>query len=156
MTKPDLDRTIGFLLGDIGRLMRKEFDRRVRGFGITRSQWRVIVHVMRQEGLNQTQLADLMEVEPITLVRLIDKLEKAGLIERRLDPNDRRARLLYLTRKARPYIEKLKAVADEFREEMLEDLSPKERDQLIRMLMCIKAKMTNKSRDLVLEHAIHE
>ena len=83
MQNEDLDRTFGFLVHDIGRLMRREFERRVRDMGFTRNQWRVLAHLRRVDGINQSQLADRMDVEPIALVRLLDKLEAAGYVQRR-------------------------------------------------------------------------
>ncbi|MBI1181231.1 MAG: MarR family transcriptional regulator [Alphaproteobacteria bacterium] len=151
-----MDRTFGFLVHDIGRLMRREFDRRVRDMGFTRSQWRVLAHLRRVEGINQSQLADRMDVEPITLVRLLDKLEGAGYVERRADPQDRRAYMLFLTPKARPLINRLETISEELRSEILGDLTPRERDKLIEMLMRIKARLTNKTTETLLELAAHE
>lgn len=156
MQRDDLDRTFGFLVHDIGRLMRREFERRVRDMGFTRAQWRVLAHLRRVEGINQSQLADRMDVEPIALVRLLDKLEAVGYVTRKQDPQDRRAYLLYLTDKARPLIVKLEAISEELRQEMLGDLSAAERDALIDLLMRIKSKMTNKTTENLLEVAAHE
>ncbi|MEN3952681.1 MarR family transcriptional regulator [Iodidimonas sp. SYSU 1G8] len=156
MKKDELDRTFGFLVHDIGRLMRREFERRVRDMGFTRAQWRVLAHLRRIDGINQSQLADRMDVEPITLVRLLDKLEAAGYVQRRQDPQDRRAYLLYLTEKAGPLIERLEVISEELRQEMLGDLTPDERDTLIDMLMRIKSNMTNKTTETLWEVAAHE
>jgi MarR family transcriptional regulator for hemolysin len=156
MKKEELDRTFGFLVHDIGRLMRREFERRVRDMGFTRAQWRVLAHLRRIDGINQSQLADRMDVEPIALVRLLDKLEAGGYVQRRQDPQDRRAYLLYLTEKAGPLIERLEVISEELREEMLGDLSPRERDSLIDMLMRIKSNMTNKTTATLWEVAAHE
>ena len=156
MPTDDLDRTFGFLVHDIGRLMRREFERRVRDMGFTRNQWRVLAHLRRIDGINQSQLADRMDVEPIVLVRLLDKLEKGGYVQRRQDPQDRRAYLLYLTDKAGPLIERLEAISVELREAMLGTLSADERDTLIEMLMRIKSRMTNKTTEKLLELAAHE
>lgn len=156
MQKEELDRTFGFLVHDIGRLLRREFERRVRDMDFTRAQWRVLAHLRRAEGINQSQLADRMDVEPITLVRLLDKLEGAGYVERRADPQDRRAYLLFLTDKARPLIERLEVISVDLREEILGDFSPAERDLLIDMLMRVKSKLTNKTTESLLEVAAHE
>src|SRR4030095_11419301 len=96
--------TIGFLLNDAARLMRKDFERRTRSVGLTRAQWQTLFHLARNEGCNQVPLADLLEVEPITLARVVDKLEACGLVERRPDPSDRRARLLFLGERAPPLL----------------------------------------------------
>lgn len=156
MQNEDLDRTFGFLVHDIGRLMRREFERRVRDTGFTRNQWRVLAHLRRIDGINQSQLADRMDVEPIALVRLLDKLEAAGYVQRRQDPQDRRAYLLYLTEKSGPLIERLEAISVELRDEVLGSLSAAERDALIDLLMRIKSRMTNKTTRKLLEVAAHE
>lgn len=92
-------RTLGFVLNDVARLMRKRFEQRARAasLGLTRAQAAVLANLARQEGINQVSLAQILELEPITLARLLDRLQAASLIERRPDPKDRRAHLLYLT-----------------------------------------------------------
>jgi DNA-binding MarR family transcriptional regulator len=105
--------SLGFLIGDVSRLMRKRFDERARAIGVTRAQWHTLTKLSRAEGINQGGLAELLEVEPITLCRMIDRLEEAGLVERRRDPHDRRAWRIYITDKARPLIDQLRALADE-------------------------------------------
>src|SRR5712672_4409207 len=89
--------TLDFLLHDVARLLRKRFEQNARGSGLTRSQWQVLTYLARNEGISQSGLADLLEIEPITLGRIVDKLQTRGLIERRPDPSDRRAWLLHLT-----------------------------------------------------------
>src|SRR3546814_4821449 len=91
MRTPDPDRSLGFLLNDVSRLMRRNLNRRVQALGLTQSQWRALAYLSRQEGINQVTLADTLEVQPITLARLIDRLEAAGWVERRRHPSDRRA-----------------------------------------------------------------
>src|SRR5258705_11616931 len=83
--------TLGFLLHDVARLLRRRFEQNARDSGLTRSQWQVLAYLANNEGINQSGLADLLEIEPITLGRIIDKLQTRGLIERRPDPSDRRA-----------------------------------------------------------------
>ncbi|MEO7681457.1 MAG: MarR family transcriptional regulator, partial [Sphingomonas sp.] len=119
--------TLGFLIGDVSRLMRKRFDERARAIGVTRPQWRTLTKLSRAEGINQGGLAELLEVEPITLCRMIDRLEEAGLVERRRDPHDRRAWRIYLTDKARPLIEQLRVVADGLFEDALDGLAGADR-----------------------------
>jgi DNA-binding MarR family transcriptional regulator len=89
--------SLGFLISDVSRLMRRRFDERARLIGVTRAQWRTLTTLSRHEGINQGGMADLLEVEPITLCRMIDRLEEANLVERRRDPGDRRAWLIFLT-----------------------------------------------------------
>src|SRR5258706_1021756 len=85
--------TLGFLLHEVARLLRRRFEQNARGSGLTRSQWQVLAYLALNEGINQSGLADLLEIEPITLGRIVDKLQILGLIERRPDPSDRRGLL---------------------------------------------------------------
>lgn len=111
--------TIGFLLSDTSRLLRRRFDERARQHGATRAQWKALLGISRHEGINQGNLADLLEVEPITLCRLVDRMEDAGLVERRRDPRDRRAWQLFLTAKAGPVLDQLHTTAAELMEQAL-------------------------------------
>ena len=108
-----MEDSLAFLLSDTSRLLRRRFDVRARSLGVSRAQWQVLFALSRNEGINQTGLADLLEVETITLCRMVDRLEEAGLVERRADPADRRAWRLHLTATARPLLGELRAVADE-------------------------------------------
>ena len=108
-----LDLGIGFLIGDSSRMLRRIFNERIAPLGLTQAQWRALVHLSRNEGLNQVSLADLLDVQPITVARLIDKLVAAGLAERRPDPKDRRAQRLFLTEQAAPLLEQIWDVAEE-------------------------------------------
>src|SRR5258705_6901101 len=89
--------TLGFLLHDVARLLRKRFEQNARGSGLTRSQWQVLAYLAQNEGINQSGLADLLEIEPITLGRIVDKLQMLGLIERRPSSSDRRGWVFSLT-----------------------------------------------------------
>ena len=134
--------TIGFLLIDTGRLLRKRFEQNVRGTGLTRAQWQVLKEIYVKEGINQGALAELLEVEPITVGRLIDRLENAGLIERRPNPADRRAWSLYLLPAAHPLLETLKVIAGETRAELLQGMSDAEIDEAMRLLTKMKDNLT--------------
>jgi DNA-binding MarR family transcriptional regulator len=136
--------TIGFLLNDAARLMRKDFERRTRSLGLTRAQWQTLFHLARNEGCNQVTLADLLEVEPITLARVIDKLEAGGLVERRADPNDRRARLLFLGERAHPLLEELRTLGAETREIALAGIGEDERNLLMTLLTKMRANLTGR------------
>ena len=136
-----MSESLPYLLGDIGRLLRRRFDERARLVGATRAQWRTLTLLKRNEGLNQGALADLLEVEPITLCRMIDRLADAGLVERRRDPADRRAWRLYLTAKSRPLIDDLHRIADELVEQMLDGIAPDERDRLGESLGRVRANL---------------
>ena len=100
-------RELGFALNDAARLLRTYADQRARDLNMTRAQWAVLVRLQRREGVKQSELAEALDLAPITLARLIDKLSAAGLVERRDDESDRRANRLYLTEKATPTLEKL-------------------------------------------------
>lgn len=113
MPKSSLNREFAFILNDVARLLRTYADYKAAQFGITRAQWAVLVRVDRFEGLNQSELAEGLDLQPITLTRLLDKLSDSGLIERRPDPADRRAKRLFLTAAARPLLERLSDLGEE-------------------------------------------
>lgn len=105
--------TLPFEIGETAHALRKAFDRRAVGLGVTRAQWKVLFRLDRRPGLRQIELADMLDIEPITLSRIVDRLEEAGLVERRPDPADRRAWRLHVTAQAQPLIAKLKGIADD-------------------------------------------
>ena len=106
-------REFGFALNDVARLLRTCADQRAKELNMTRAQWAVLVRLRRFEGANQSELAEMLDLQPITLARLIDKLGALGLVERRDDVKDRRANRLYLTQKAAPTLERLGALGEE-------------------------------------------
>src|SRR5258708_24308600 len=99
--------TLGFLLHEVARLLRRRFEQNARGSGLTRSQWQVLAYLAKNEGINQSGLADLLEIEPITLCRIVDKLQALGLVERHTHPSDRRVWLLHITPPPRPKLTRL-------------------------------------------------
>jgi len=133
--------SLGFLISDVSRLMRRRFDERARQVGATRAQWRTLTTLSRNEGLNQGALADLLEVEPITLCRMIDRLEESGLVERRRDPADRRAWQLFLTDKAKPMLADLKTTGDELIEQVLSGMTEPDRRALRGSLDLMRANL---------------
>ena len=139
--------SLGFLLSDVARLIRRRFDDRARVVGATRAQWKTLFVLSRNEGLNQGSLADRLEVEPITLCRMIDRLEEAGLVERRRDPADRRAWRIYLTDAARPKIAQLQALADEMFDDILVGVSPAERERFTVTLNLIRDNLLAEPKD---------
>jgi MarR family transcriptional regulator for hemolysin len=149
-----LPLTFGFLLHDTARLMRRDFERRSRSSGLTRAQWAVLAYLARSEGTSQAALAEMLEIEPITLVRLLDRLESAGWVERRPDPADRRVRRLYLTETARPLMEQFQELASATREAALGGLDEAERRQLTNLLTKVRTNLSG--RDLVAEAASGE
>jgi MarR family transcriptional regulator for hemolysin len=114
-----LERDFAFALSDVARMLKTLFDQEARKFGMTRAQWGVLLRLERSEGLKQSELADVLEIQPITLTRLIDRLCDSGLIERRNDPADRRAKRLFLTPAARPLLDRLSKLASEIMEQTL-------------------------------------
>ena len=115
-----------FEIGETAHALRKAFDRRAVGLGVTRAQWKVLFRLTRQPGLRQIELADMLDIEPITLSRIVDRLEDGGLVERVADPADRRVWRLHVTARAQPLVEKLRGVADEMIAEAFAGIDPKE------------------------------
>lgn len=139
-----MSESIGFLLNDSARLFRRAFNARTRETGITALQWRLITYLKRHEGIRQGPLADLIEVEPITLSRMVDRLEEAGLIERRADPTDRRAWRLYLTTHAIQMLGEMRPIAERLVEEATEGLSAAEREQLIALVEKVRTNLSRR------------
>lgn len=139
---PYLTRSLGFLLGDVSRLMRKRFDMRAAELGLTRAQWRVLARLRRREGINQKELAELLEIENITLTRHIDRLEAKGWVERRRDPSDRRAWNLYLNQEVRPVLDKMRKLSGITRNEAMKGIPAENREELIDVLLHIKANLS--------------
>ena len=131
MLPRSLNREFCFSINDVARRIRTDADQKARQFGITRAQWVVLVRLDRFEGLKQSELADMLDLQPITLTRLLDRLSASGLIERRADPNDRRANRLYLTPAARPLLEQLGELGEEL---MTTALAGVDRDSIERMV----------------------
>ncbi|MFM1989818.1 MAG: hypothetical protein RJA99_2775 [Pseudomonadota bacterium] len=128
---PDSTDSVGFLVADVARLMRRAFQQRLEGRDLTYAQARALVWLARQQGLRQVDLAEQLEIQPITLARLVDQLAEAGLVERRPDPADRRAYRLYLTRAAAPRIAEIRAIGEAIREDALAGLSRAEATQVL-------------------------
>jgi DNA-binding MarR family transcriptional regulator len=135
---PWTDRTLGFLVSDIARLLRRSMDRRLQSLGLTQAQWRAIVHLSRSEGMTQAALAESLEIQPITLTRLIDRMESAGWVERRTHPLDRRAVRLFLTVQSQPILDEMHARAAETLNEATHGIPPRAQRQLITTLAEIK------------------
>ena len=133
--------TIGFLLHDVARLMRKRFEQRARVLGLTRAQWQVLVHLAQNEGIHQSGLAEILETEPITLLRILDKLEARGLVERRRHATDRRIWLLFLCEAAHPLLEELREFGAETRAEALASIGEDEQERLFGTLTAMKGNL---------------
>ena len=122
------------LIGDISRLARRAFDARAREIGVTRPQWQVLVMLTRHEGVNQGGLAELLDVEPITVCRMVDRLQEADLVERRPDPADRRSWRLFLTGKAVALLAQLQPLGEQLEAEAFEGISSEEREAVLATL----------------------
>jgi DNA-binding MarR family transcriptional regulator len=138
-------------MGDVSRLMRKRFDMRARELGLTRAQWRVLARLRRREGINQRDLAEILEIENITLTRHIDRLEDKGLVERRRDPTDRRAWNLYLNARVQPILDRMREFSEMTRAEALSGISEADSKKLIDQLLRIKSNMLDLE-----EHEVEE
>ena len=138
MLRHSKNREFGFILNDVARLLRTYADHKAAQFGMTRAQWAVLVRLDRFEGLKQSELAEMLDLQPITLTRLLDKLCDSGLIERRPDPDDRRAKRLFLTAAARPLLRQLSVLGEETMASTLEGVAPKDVEQMIGQLAIVK------------------
>jgi DNA-binding MarR family transcriptional regulator len=129
-------RNFYFLLKDVARLTARNFERHAAEvqLGLTLAQCRVLVYLQRNEGISQVRLAYLTDTDPMTLVRILDRMENDGWLERRLDPSDRRARRLYLKPAAQPVLKQIWAIGDRSRNESLAGLEIAERTQLLDLL----------------------
>jgi DNA-binding MarR family transcriptional regulator len=147
-----MDENLGSMVSDVTRLIRRSFDERARGIGVTRPQWRVLSVLLRNEGTNQGGLADLLEVEPITLCRMVDRLQEGDLVERRPDPADRRAWRLFLTDKARALLEQMRPLAETMFADALEGLSSEEQAQMMAALDRVRQNLSRKTLNPVVSH----
>ena len=143
MPRGAVDMNFLFTLGELQRLVRAYADRQAARYGITRAQWAVLAKVERFEGMKQTELAEQMEMQPITLTRLIDRLCDAGWIERRSDETDRRVYRLYLRKAAKPLLTKLAGLKAELTETALEGISASDANRLLAQLETIKENVRN-------------
>ena len=135
---------IGYLLADNSRLARWAFDQQVREIGVTGPQARLLLTLNRRPGENQGFYAEQLEVEPITLCRMVDRLEEASMVERRPDPADRRAWQLHLTDKSRKVVEKLQQRVDSLVEDMLAGLTSAERSEFARLLKVVGSNLSER------------
>ena len=138
-----LQPNVGALLHDVARLIRRRFERRARqiGLAITRQQARALLSVARNEGLSQAAIATLLDIEPIALVRLLDRLHEEGLVDRRLHPTDRRVRTLWLTPLGWTMVDRILAINAQIRDEASAGLSPAAREAMLRALDHMKANL---------------
>ena len=138
--------SIAYDIGETARTIRRDFDRRAAALGTTRAQWRVLARLSRQDGQRQVALAEALDVEPITLCRMVDRLVEAGLVERRPDETDRRAWQIHLTETAKPVMKALHALAEEFHRDLLDGVDEADRAAAQRVLARIRENLERPQR----------
>jgi MarR family transcriptional regulator, transcriptional regulator for hemolysin len=141
MPRITLSREIAVGLVDVARMLRTFADQRARQFGISRAQWTVLMRLDHSEGLKQSELAEILDLQPISLTRLLDRLAKNDLVERRPDPNDRRANRLYLTPAARPLLKQLAARVEDLMETVLQNVDGASQERMLRDLGTMKTNL---------------
>jgi MarR family transcriptional regulator, transcriptional regulator for hemolysin len=141
MLREDLSRNFGFLLNDVARLLRTVYDRRIRELGLTRAQWWVLTHLFRADGITQTELAEVLEIEKPTLGRLLDRLESKGWVRRTHDARDRRIWRVRLTKEVEPALRTMRRIAAQLRRDALSGLSAAERERFVDSLLSIKSNL---------------
>lgn len=133
---------LGFVVHDVARMMRWQFDRRASELKLTRSQWSVLAHLLRNDGMQQKELAEQMEITAITLTGLLDRMEREGWVERRADPVDRRAKRIFLTEKVAPVTKELRMLARDVRKAALQGLSEAEQQTLMNLLIRVRSNLS--------------
>jgi MarR family transcriptional regulator, transcriptional regulator for hemolysin len=147
MASRHLDRDPLVVLGDVARILRTRADQRARSLGMTRAQWIILARVERGPGLSQNDLAALLEVEPITVGRLVDRLEARGLLERRADPNDRRIKRLHLTPSAAPVMKEIGKARAELNTLLSSGISAERLSETLDCLLQMKANLLAEKRE---------
>ncbi|HWA03080.1 MAG TPA: MarR family transcriptional regulator [Rhizomicrobium sp.] len=138
----NFDRDMLIVLHDVARLLRTRFDQTARAYGMTRAQWVILARLDRQPGMSQNELATICEVEPITVARLVDRLEARGMVERRADPSDRRVRRLHLLPESRPILKEIARYRENLESEINDGLDEGAREAFVDVLLHIKSKLT--------------
>jgi MarR family transcriptional regulator, transcriptional regulator for hemolysin len=133
---------LGFLLKDVSRLYTRRFEDRAQAFALTLPQCKALAYLSKNEGISQKRLAELIDIDPMSLVRILDRMEADGWVERRADPEDRRASSLHVTEKARPVLEHIWELAAQTRAEALNDLTNAERTVLVELLTRVHAALS--------------
>jgi MarR family transcriptional regulator, transcriptional regulator for hemolysin len=144
--KIDIDKNLGIAIHDVARLLRLSFDRQSQGIGLTRAQWSVLVHLLRNDGVQQKTLAQLMEITPITLARHLDRLEVEAWIERRDDPDDRRAKRVFLNPKGKAVMASLGQLGQKIRRHAMEGVSPEQEELFMDVLLRIRTNLCDTDR----------
>jgi MarR family transcriptional regulator, transcriptional regulator for hemolysin len=140
------DRDLLMVLNDVARTMRTRFDQKARAtHAMTRAQWIILSRLDRQPGMSQNEMAAICEVEPITVARLVDRLEARGLVERRADPSDRRIKRLHLLPAAKPILETINEARDLMSARITAGLDEKTRNTVIDALLVVKENLANEA-----------
>ena len=142
--KEVFEENIGLLIHDVGRLLRVLYDRQMASIGLTRSQWLLLTYLYFKDGINQTELASLMDMEKAPLSRLLDRMEIKGWIIRKTETNDRRVKNIYLSESVKPLVSSLREKASKYRKDSLSILSDKELNKLRDLLQVLKKDLTSK------------
>lgn len=142
----DMEDNFAFEVAETAQVLRREFDRRAAALGVTRAQWRVLARLARHDGQRQVELADALDVEPITLCRMIDRLSDAGLVERRRDDEDRRAWRIHLTPVAQPVLRRLLALGETFLGDALDGITAEEQARVRDVLARVRGNFTDSGR----------
>ena len=141
MERENVERNFGFLVHDIARLMRMNYDRRVKRLGLTRSQWWVITNLYRNDGLTQSELAETLDIERASLGRLLDRLEANGWVRREPCDRDRRAKRVRLANAVDPVMREMRAIAADLRRDAMAGLQPHEQEAFVDVLLAIKSNL---------------
>ncbi len=141
MERENVERNFGFLMHDIARLMRTSYDRRVKRFGLTRSQWWVITNLYRNDGLTQSELAETLDIERASLGRLLDRLEANGWVRREPCSRDRRAKRVRLANEVGPVMREMRAIAAGLRHDAMSGFTPDEQEEFVDVLLAIKSNL---------------
>ena len=141
MKRENVERNFGFLVHDIARLMRMNYDRRVKRLGLTRSQWWVITNLYRNDGLTQSELAETLDIERASLGRLLDRLEANGWVRREPCHKDRRAKRVRLANEVGPVMREMRAIAAGLRHDAMSGFAPEEQEAFVDVLLAIKSNL---------------
>lgn len=152
----DPDQGFGFVLHDVARLMRKRFEQRAKLLGLTRAQWQLLAALHHHEGINQSGIAELLELEPITVARLIDRMEEAHWVERRADPLDRRAHRVFMTERATQVMSTMRQLGDAVRGEAMAGLAEEQRDALLDLLLHVRGNLCRHAAGANRRHTVNE
>ena len=148
MTLPETPSpTLGYVVADLTRLFGRVFDRRSAHLGLTRAQWRALKRIHLHEGLTQAALAELLDMEPIAVGRVVDRLQKSGFVERRADPEDRRCWRLHLLPQSMQVMDGITALSEQLREEALAGIEANDRDTTMRVLAQVRDNLSRLDRD---------